>query len=925
MRDGFSQSLTAEGGPQADILQKLDFLDEAKAFEAGELSGAEMFAGLRAAIERGLEEGTITQQDVFDLGGGAIEDLTIPIFLEIDPLQVDEEFSQLDGRTVAAGVELFGGIDTAIEEARRVIETDLAESFSTAFDIPGKLQQLTEGLQSFSALIREGEDIPDAVEQAFQIEGFADFFRNVESLLGNILLGTLEIVAGILDLVGNTSAAEDVRGAIADQAERQLAFDVKFATDKDELSSAVSSAIRRGVDVEGIVTQIGTAVNELTDAGKFEEAAALIENLKSTEQLFTVDTSELKRLKGELEGLRGSAGVFGDLTGYGGDIDQQIQDIDTVLTLRESEAGASFGNKVVEDARKAIDEALTNGTLAEAFDIAKSIEAIDQGAAVTEMEDFLFGVFDEALASGNIDLASEVAGILGDSQLQQIIDEEVNSAFGTIKSNVTDIGMVLQPAVDLWNTAASDMGTATSDVSSNLQEMQASGQQSISKIQDATEQFSDRASSGIQSITDKVNALILALQQLGGVTPFIPGVPSATPTETPDTAPGAFLGGTRPAGAAFPVGERGAELVSFEEAAALIENLKSTEQLFTVDTSELKRLKGELEGLRGSAGVFGDLTGYGGDIDQQIQDIDTVLTLRESEAGASFGNKVVEDARKAIDEALTNGTLAEAFDIAKSIEAIDQGAAVTEMEDFLFGVFDEALASGNIDLASEVAGILGDSQLQQIIDEEVNSAFGTIKSNVTDIGMVLQPAVDLWNTAASDMGTATSDVSSNLQEMQASGQQSISKIQDATEQFSDRASSGIQSITDKVNALILALQQLGGVTPFIPGVPSATPTETPDTAPGAFLGGTRPAGAAFPVGERGAELVSFDEQVAILNNQTSERISAAVASVLGGIPQSQSVTDNRQSNQVNNVIIQSDAEGFATADAFANAVRTGAA
>jgi len=293
VRDGFSQSLTDEGGAQADILEKLEFLDEAAAFEAGELSGEEMFAGLRTAIERGLAEGTITQQDVFDLGGGAIEDLTIPIFLEIDPLQVDEEFSQIEGRTIEAGVELFGDIDTAITEAQRVIEGEFARTLDEAFDIKGKIEEFTSGVQTFAGLVRGGEGIPEAVEQAFAIEGFADFFRNIETVLGDILIGILEIVAGVMDVAGNTEGAAAVRETIADQASRQLAFDLKFAANEDELRGAIANAMRRGVDEVSIGETLEGTVQELIDTGNLEEARTLLSQIEaSSGKIFGAEIDE---------------------------------------------------------------------------------------------------------------------------------------------------------------------------------------------------------------------------------------------------------------------------------------------------------------------------------------------------------------------------------------------------------------------------------------------------------------------------------------------------------------------------------------------------------------------------------------------------------------------------------------------------------
>jgi hypothetical protein len=303
-----AQAAMAGSGVEFDAFKSLGMMDEVKAFNAGEITGAQFMSGIISELDAQTAAGTLNPQTFFDALGTKAEDLTLPVVLELDPAQVQEALTNVSGATLEASVQLGGDLSSTLTGLQRTIETDLAASVSKAFDIPGKIQQLSDGVSKFSSLLSEGFTVPEAIEVAFAIPGFAETVATLESALGNLAITILDVAANILEGVGQGDAASGIRTTVSDLATQQLAFDLKLADDGADFSRAISTAVNRGVEGSDLQAGILTAGREFIDEGELEKARSMVEALQelSTAQAdiqitsgglaggFGIDTAALK-------------------------------------------------------------------------------------------------------------------------------------------------------------------------------------------------------------------------------------------------------------------------------------------------------------------------------------------------------------------------------------------------------------------------------------------------------------------------------------------------------------------------------------------------------------------------------------------------------------------------------------------------------
>lgn len=270
------------GGADYDLFRKLGLSDESKAYKAGEITGGQFITALLAAIEekkgtRGFDTDAVTA-----LFGGKVQDLTLDVALTLDPAQVQNEVSSITGTTLDAQLEIMGGLGTSWETLKRTVETELASSVSTAFDIPGKIEAFNQGVRKFSDEIQNGATIPQAIEMAFEIPGFATTVANLESALGNLGITMLQVAASILDAIGQGGAATTVRGTVAESAAGQMAFDLKLnAGNEEAIAGIIRTAIDRGVEDSALVAGIQQAGEEFISAGDLDSVQAMIGSLQT--------------------------------------------------------------------------------------------------------------------------------------------------------------------------------------------------------------------------------------------------------------------------------------------------------------------------------------------------------------------------------------------------------------------------------------------------------------------------------------------------------------------------------------------------------------------------------------------------------------------------------------------------------------------
>lgn len=276
-----AQAAMTKGSTEFDFFKSMDLLDEAKAYKAGEITMEQFFSGAVQAAA----SGEFDPQQIFDVFGTKAEDLTLTAVFKLDPAQVDAEIAKYKGTTIEVAGQLGGDMNSSIEAAKRKIESELASAFSTAFDIPGKIQQLSDGVSKMSSLIDLGATIPEAIEVAFQIPGFADTVLGLQSTMGNLGITFMEVAASLLDVIGQGDAAAGVRTTIADQAERQLAFDLKLADDGTDFSNAIKLAAERGVSQADLTQAIVTGGQELINQGDMTGAQVYLDALRDLSTL----------------------------------------------------------------------------------------------------------------------------------------------------------------------------------------------------------------------------------------------------------------------------------------------------------------------------------------------------------------------------------------------------------------------------------------------------------------------------------------------------------------------------------------------------------------------------------------------------------------------------------------------------------------
>jgi hypothetical protein len=279
-----TEALTAGEGATFDALTALDLVDDAEAFKRGETTGADFIQGVRTALADPALTEAQRQQYLIDIFGTPVEDVGAANFLQIDPAAIN------------AGVGITAGMATdAMQTGRNPLQMmneiiQLARNdLSEAMRIGGRplteiLDEAKIKLQEVIDLMRDGKSLPDAIEIAFQAQGFSESIDRFQSFIGNLFIEILNGFANVLDGLGYGEAAANIRGFTAQASERQLGFDIQLAESEAEFAQTVETALNRGVSAAGVGAAITTAINEAIAAGNFAEAQRLIDATGTSQQ-----------------------------------------------------------------------------------------------------------------------------------------------------------------------------------------------------------------------------------------------------------------------------------------------------------------------------------------------------------------------------------------------------------------------------------------------------------------------------------------------------------------------------------------------------------------------------------------------------------------------------------------------------------------
>lgn len=255
-----------------DSLKALGLGDEAAAFQAGEISGAEFFNGVVSAIQK---EADPAKQQAFgaNIFGTQFEDFGMMTVFGLDP--IDEAFDTIEGRAAEISTLLNDTIGNTFTELFNTINLAAADLLSSdALDLDGKIQALKDGVTKAVDILQEGGSLGEALEISFGIEGVDTALLNIERVFGQFVIAILEVVAALQDPLGINDNDKGTRAEIARLAGQQLAFDLKVAN-PDEVAGIVDQAAARGVTNLG--GAFNTAMDELISEGSFDQAQSLLD------------------------------------------------------------------------------------------------------------------------------------------------------------------------------------------------------------------------------------------------------------------------------------------------------------------------------------------------------------------------------------------------------------------------------------------------------------------------------------------------------------------------------------------------------------------------------------------------------------------------------------------------------------------------
>lgn len=256
-----------------ESLANIGLADEAAMFQAGEISGVELFNGVIAGIQSMNDQTQAGEQQaaLANIFGTQTEDFMGSVF-GLDPTALT--FDQIEGRASEISTFLNDNLGVAFTELFNTINVEAGNLLSSdAIDLDGKLEAIKTAVQTTVDEIQAGSTLSEAIKVGLEPLGFDDEFTKLEGVFGNFIIQFLEVIAGLQELLGKD--ASGTRKEIARLGAQQLEFDLQVAN-ADEVTDLISQAMARGVDPETIGQIASTAVNTAVQAGNVTQAQNIV-------------------------------------------------------------------------------------------------------------------------------------------------------------------------------------------------------------------------------------------------------------------------------------------------------------------------------------------------------------------------------------------------------------------------------------------------------------------------------------------------------------------------------------------------------------------------------------------------------------------------------------------------------------------------
>ena len=308
-----------------------------------------------------IEDQAVQTQAITDTFGSRAQGLTAPQVLAPPDMEVLSK--DMDNLAADTGDTFEHNITDSLNKAVDSFQVELVSALDDALNISGFIDKITGAATTFSQSIKEGMTIGQALEVSLALpEGS---FSSFESAVGNFAIGVLEMVAGIQEFFGHADVAQTTRGTIARMATTQLAFDLQVAN-PDELGGIIMTAIDRGVSDSNIQAALEAGVQDLVDAGKLDEAAALLAEIQES-QTGLSDTAQnlIEQYGGINEAIEAFSGTQVQVFGSREEMEAQlaaVEELKGALSLHDVDTAAIQApidkeNQVIADQAAVLEEA----------------------------------------------------------------------------------------------------------------------------------------------------------------------------------------------------------------------------------------------------------------------------------------------------------------------------------------------------------------------------------------------------------------------------------------------------------------------------------------------------------------------------------------------------------------------------------------
>lgn len=586
--------------------------DELAAFRQGELTGAQLWEGITSAL---ADKSTGEQSALLaSIVGTQAEDFGAEALLSVDT--TNEAFDNLEGRMEQASETFQDTLGQTLTTFFEMVQVEAGEFLSSdQLGLADKVNAIKDGLGEALDVLQEGGTLGEALEQGFEIKGVDEFIHQFQSAMGNFVIAILQVVATLQELIPGGSDGAATRAQIASMAQTQLAFDLEGST-ADNIVSTLTTAIQRGVDEAAVGQALTDQINAMVQNGDVGGARELLAQFGEG----NAANIDVTGLSAQVDGL-----AQGMLTEFyaaleSGDVDvaaalaqslgdpEALQsafaaafaagDFSLATTLAEQlndPAAVQTVQTALQTLRDNATAAIAEGDASLFIDATELLPEDEVRAIAQTHADTLRTMAEEALTNNDWNLASDIAEALDDDALRQrledlwtVTDEGISVAAAAAGKTAIDTTMHdLEVAAQSTNTqvsaAMTSAATATEDADGRIGTAGDSMVNAQQEVGGAGEEMGAGVSTGADTAADSIQALetqlsssaariIAQLAAIKSASADMDTLANAAATTTLDAEQN-YTGGVA-SGWSW-VGERGPELMHFDQSAAILNNQSS--------------------------------------------------------------------------------------------------------------------------------------------------------------------------------------------------------------------------------------------------------------------------------------------------------------------------------------------------------------